>query len=128
MIAHWDADPEELSIDQLIRLVRDMRAHIEATSHYDPVAAIMVRYDLKEHEAIVLQALDQNAGMPVSTTQLHHLLYAGRSEEDRPSLETIKVWINRLRGKLQSAGVVIETRYGKGYRLVKPLADLEPAE
>jgi DNA-binding response OmpR family regulator len=49
----------------------------------------------------------------------HEVVSAKYTEADWPSEKVIDVYIHHLRRKLRKVGLMIETRFGYGYRLVE---------
>jgi len=73
--------------------------------------------DLSAREVALLEALLLSTGRVVSKDQLADRLY-GVSDEVGPN--AIEVFVHRLRGKIEPAGVVIRTIRGLGYLVEKP--------
>lgn len=71
---------------------------------------------LTKQETAVLLALHQHRGRMRTKEQLLQDLYWLESEE--PNIKIIDVWLCKLRKKLQPLGVVIQTVFGQGYRLL----------
>lgn len=78
---------------------------------------------LTRQELTILLALKNVAPRVRSKEQLMADLYW--SENEDPEIKIIDVWICKLRKKLQPLGVVIETIWGRGYRLVSTAARKE---
>jgi len=71
---------------------------------------------LTEHEAAVLAKLAEKPGRVISKDQLMAAVYWAADED--PHVKIIDVWICKMRPRLKPLGVVIETVWGRGYRLL----------
>lgn len=69
---------------------------------------------LKTKEFSILETLVNNRGSYMNAQELYDTVWAMNPAD---GLSTVRTHIYQLRGKLSGAGVVIEQKYGKGYRL-----------
>lgn len=110
-------NPEDLTRDQLIDLVLEQRAKLDAlTADVNQSVFNMQRFlGLSAQEARLLLALaDGNAR---SKPQLMDAVYWERvAEDDVPELKIVDVFVCKIRKKIVGSGIGIETLWGTGYR------------
>lgn len=58
----------------------------------------------------------------ISYDSIHYVLYG--SEQAAPDAQMPKIWIFKLRRKLEPLGIVIETLWGRGYKLPTEFREL----
>lgn len=118
----FDVNLHRLSREELVEHCHKLEAALQAQQEHvegQEVANVTSLLRLTKSEATVLLTLLD--GRLHSKEHLLSSLYGGRGG-DEPEIRIIDVFICKIRHKLAGSGIVIETLWGRGYRLTNPEA------
>lgn len=103
-------------LPQLVFRNGDLQVNLDAKTV--DVGHMRVHLTGKEYQMLELMSL--RSGTTISKEMFMNHLYGGM---DEPELKIIDVFICKLRKKLRSCGVLVETVWGRGYRMRPPASE-----
>jgi DNA-binding response OmpR family regulator len=97
---------------------------VRTLSGKDEAAEYRAAFGMSRQEAEVLALLVSRAGMPQSTGTIYEQVFQ-HANGDGPEWHAVKVVVYHVRRKLAAAGFgsVIQTLYGNGYWIARPMAE-----
>ena len=81
-----------------------------------------IELGLTTHEAVIVACLYKNKGVCITKEHIFNVLYADKL--DQPEIRIIDVYICKLRRKLATYGLEVQTVWGRGYLLTHESAKI----
>lgn len=113
-------NPEDLNRDQLIERVMELEGQLAARKEIvgDAMSNLQKLLGLTWREASILEMLSD--GKCRTKEQLMSGLYWDRHDDETPEIKIIDVFVCKIRNKISGSGILIETVWGVGYKVVDP--------